>query len=138
VQGISRSPNRGLPIEVSQNLRNKKTRVQIPPGHKVLRKILFAESNICNWVQGISRSPNRISAKIVFFDAKTDFAKKKFANNFAMSAAASPWGRGFESCFLGKSEFCGLFRCVPQKSSFSTTPSWVNVTITNFGNFHIF
>jgi hypothetical protein len=47
--------------------------------------------------------------KNVFFYPKTDFPEIFFANIYAMSAALSPWGTGFESCFLGKSEVCGIF-----------------------------
>jgi hypothetical protein len=39
-----------------------------------------------------------------------------------MSAAVSPWGRGFESGFLAKSEICGIFHCIPRKSCFLATP----------------
>jgi hypothetical protein len=45
----------------------------------------------------------------MFFDPKSDFCEKIFANIFAMSAAVSPWGGGFESRFLAKSEICGFF-----------------------------
>jgi hypothetical protein len=46
--------------------------------------------------------------KSCFLTQKPIFAKK-IANIFAMSATISPWGKGFESCSLGKSEICRIF-----------------------------
>jgi hypothetical protein len=40
------------------------------------------------------------------FLLENQFLPQKIANIFAMSAALSPWGKGFESRFLGKSEIC--------------------------------
>jgi hypothetical protein len=45
----------------------------------------------------------------VFFYPKSDFRKKILANIFAMSAAESPWGGGFESHFLAKSEILSVY-----------------------------
>jgi hypothetical protein len=50
-------------------------------------KKFFAESDFRDRVWGILQKSNPITAKIVFFDPKSDFCKKKFANIFAMSAA---------------------------------------------------
>jgi hypothetical protein len=62
-------------------------------------KTFFAESNFRDRVWGISQKSDRIIEKILFFDPKSDFCEKFFANIFAMSAAVSPWGGGFESRF---------------------------------------
>jgi hypothetical protein len=72
---------------------------------------------------GNSQFPDRILAKIVFFVMKNDFRQKIWANIFAWSAAVSPWGNGFITLSLAKSDFCGIFCCIPQKSCFSATPS---------------
>jgi hypothetical protein len=81
-------------------------------------------------VWGNSQSPDRILAKIVFFVAKTDFRKKNCANIFARSAAVSPWGNGFISLLLAKSDSCGIFRCILRKSCFSATP--LHIPKSNF------
>jgi hypothetical protein len=65
---------------------------------------------------GNSQFPERILAKIVFFVTKTDFRQKICAKIFARSAAVSPWRNGFISLLLAKSEFCGIFHCIPCKS----------------------
>jgi hypothetical protein len=75
-------------------------------------KKFFAESDFHERLWGISWKSNWIFAKIVFFYPKPDF-HKKIASIFAMSAALSPWGKGFESRFLGKLEVCGIFCCIP-------------------------
>jgi hypothetical protein len=49
---------------------------------------------------GNSQYPNWISAKIVFFVAKTDFRQTFYANIFTMSPAISPWVTVFESHFF--------------------------------------
>jgi hypothetical protein len=64
--------------------------------------------------------PARIFAKIVFFVAKTDY-RKKISNCFAMSSAVSPWGTGFISLLLAKSDSSGIFCCIPRKSCFDHT-----------------
>jgi hypothetical protein len=56
------------------------------------------------------------------FQPEIRFSQKNFANIFAMSAAVSPWGGGFKSCFSAKSEICGIFRCISRKLCFSATP----------------
>jgi hypothetical protein len=61
------------------------------------------------------------------FQCKKRFLQKKFANIFAMSAATHPLGTGFKSCFLAKSEFCGIFQSIPQKLCFSTTPQQISI-----------
>jgi hypothetical protein len=68
-------------------------------------------------LSGISRKLDRIFAKNVFFYLKTDFSEKYFANIFAMSAALSPWGKGFESRFLGNSEICRIIFAVYRENS---------------------
>jgi hypothetical protein len=83
----------------------------------------FLPHPIFGRVWGISQKSDRIIAKIMFFDPKSNFCEKFFANIFAMSAAVSPWGGGFESRFLAKLEICGIFCCISQKLCFSATPS---------------
>jgi hypothetical protein len=56
------------------------------------------------------------------FRPKIRFLQKKFANILAMSAAVSPWGGGFKSCFSAKLEICGIFCCILQKLCFLATP----------------
>jgi hypothetical protein len=90
-------------------------------------KKFLAESDFWDRVWGISQKSDWIIAKIVFFDPKSDFFRKKFckkifANIFAMSATVSPWGGGFESRFLAKSGICGIFCCILRKSCFSASP----------------
>jgi hypothetical protein len=80
-------------------------------------------TDLCkNWKAAVKFAKNWIFAKMVFFYPKTNFCKNVFAKIFAMSAALSPWDKGFKSRFLGKSEVCGIFCCIPQKSCFLTTP----------------
>jgi hypothetical protein len=66
------------------------------------------------------------------FDPKSDFCENFIANIFAMSTAVPPWGGGFESRFLAKSESCGIFCCIPQKSCFSATPQIEGVKVSFF------
>jgi hypothetical protein len=60
-----------------------------------LQKKFFGESNFRDRVQGIYQTSDRIFAKIVFFDPKSDFHKKILANIFAvLSDGVSPWDGG--------------------------------------------
>jgi hypothetical protein len=68
------------------------------------------------------KNPIGFSWKSCFSTRNPIFAKK-FANIFAMLSAISPWGRGFKSRFLAKSEICRIFHCIAQKLCFSTTPN---------------
>jgi hypothetical protein len=89
-----------------------------------LRKPIFAKG-----FGEFHRNPIGFLQKLCFFE-------KKFANIFAMSAALSPWGKGFKSRFLGKLKICGIFHCIPRKSCFLTTPPstpWAGTKPTKFG-----
>jgi hypothetical protein len=95
-----------------------------------LGKKFFVESNFRERLWGILQKSNQIFVKIMFFFPKTNFHKKKFekkffANIFVMSAALSPWGKGFESRFLGKSEICGIFSVYLENCVFRPHNKWV-------------